>query len=100
MSRYPDFAHCVTALVNVPAAKAFEFLADPLSLGTWSLGCMRTRALAPGGPSARRKRRPRAPYLATPFVTSAAISSFTGIESNCSRFANSALIFSACLALK
>jgi hypothetical protein len=50
MSRYPDFAHCVTALVEVRAAKAFAFLADPLSLGTWSLGCMRTRALAPGGP--------------------------------------------------
>ncbi|MDB6009849.1 MAG: hypothetical protein JWL65_2099 [Gammaproteobacteria bacterium] len=44
MNRYPDFAHCVTALVNVPAAKAFEFLADPLSLGTWSLGCMRTQS--------------------------------------------------------
>jgi hypothetical protein len=50
MSRYPDLAHCVTDLVNVPAAKAFAFLADPLSLGTWSLGCMRTRAVAPGGP--------------------------------------------------
>jgi hypothetical protein len=50
MSRYPDFAHIVTALVNAPAAKAFGFLADPLSLGTWSLGCMRTRAGAPGGP--------------------------------------------------
>jgi hypothetical protein len=50
MSRYPDFAHCVTALVNVTAPKAFAFLADPLSLGTWSLGCMRTRAVAPGGP--------------------------------------------------
>jgi hypothetical protein len=48
MSQYPDFAHCVTALVNAPAAKAFEFLADPLSLGTWSLGCMRTRAAAAG----------------------------------------------------
>ena len=50
MSRCPDFAHSVTALVNAPAAKAFGFLADPLSLGTWSLGCMRTRAVAPGGP--------------------------------------------------
>lgn len=49
MNRYPDFAHCVTALVNVSAAKAFAFLADPLSLGTWSLGCMRTQAAA-GGP--------------------------------------------------
>jgi hypothetical protein len=48
MNRYPDFAHCVTALVNVPAAKAFEFLADPLSLGTWSLGCMRTQAAQSG----------------------------------------------------
>src|SRR5580704_7638613 len=56
MNRYPDFAHCVTALVNVPAARAFAFLADPLSLGTWSLGCMRTQAAkAPmaGGVSAR-----------------------------------------------
>jgi hypothetical protein len=52
MSRYPDFAHCVTALVNVPAAQAFEFLADPLALGTWSLGCMRTHAATArdGGP--------------------------------------------------
>jgi hypothetical protein len=48
MNRYPDFAHSVTALVNVPAAKAFEFLADPLSLGTWSLGCMRTQAAQSG----------------------------------------------------
>lgn len=48
MNRYPDFAHCVTALVNVPAAKAFAFLADPLSLGTWSLGCMRTQAAKSG----------------------------------------------------
>jgi hypothetical protein len=48
MNRYPDFAHCVTALVNVPAAKAFEFLADPLALGTWSLGCMRTQAVKSG----------------------------------------------------
>ena len=37
MSQYPDFAHCATALVGVGADKAFEFLADPLSLGTWSL---------------------------------------------------------------
>jgi hypothetical protein len=50
MSRYPDFAHCVTALVNGPAAKAFAFLADPLSLGKWSLGCMRTRASTEAGP--------------------------------------------------
>lgn len=50
MTRYPDIAHCATALVNVAAGKAFQFLADPLSLGTWSLGCMQTHASAPGGP--------------------------------------------------
>jgi hypothetical protein len=44
------FSHCVTALVKVTAARAFSFLADPLSLGTWSLGCMRTQATQPGGP--------------------------------------------------
>ena len=50
MSQHPDFAHCATALVKVTAEKAFTFLADPLSLGTWSLGCMRTQAPQPGGP--------------------------------------------------
>jgi hypothetical protein len=50
MTQYPDVAHCATALVKVPAENAFRFLADPLSLGTWSLGCMQTRAAAPGGP--------------------------------------------------
>ena len=50
MSQYPDFAHCATALVGVGADKAFEFLADPLSLGTWSLGCMRTQASQTVGP--------------------------------------------------
>jgi hypothetical protein len=50
VSQHPDFSHCVTALVKVTAEKAFNFLADPLSLGTWSLGCMRTQATQPGGP--------------------------------------------------
>jgi hypothetical protein len=50
MSQYPDFAHCATALVGVGADKAFEFLADPLLLGTWSLGCMRTQASKTAGP--------------------------------------------------
>lgn len=50
MIRYPDIAHCATALVNVAAEKAFRFLADPLSLGTWSLGCVQARASGPGGP--------------------------------------------------
>jgi len=44
--------------------------------------------------------RPGVPtYPAAPLVTNAAISSFTGMESSCSRLANSALTFSACLAL-
>jgi hypothetical protein len=63
MNRYPDFAHCVTALVNVPAAKAFEFLADPLSLGTWSLGCMRTRAAKSGAVGATAEAE--GPYTGT-----------------------------------
>jgi hypothetical protein len=50
VSQHHDFSHCVTALVKVTAEKAFNFLADPLSLGTWSLGCMRTQATQPGGP--------------------------------------------------
>ncbi|MDB6089457.1 MAG: hypothetical protein JWN85_2241 [Gammaproteobacteria bacterium] len=50
MSQHTGYAHCATALVNVTAAVAFDFLADPLSLGTWSLGCMRTQASRPGGP--------------------------------------------------
>jgi hypothetical protein len=36
-------AHCATALVEVEADVAFDFLADPRQLGTWSLGCMRTQ---------------------------------------------------------
>ncbi len=50
MSQYPDYAHCATALIGVGADKAFEFLADPLLLGTWSLGCMRTQASQAAGP--------------------------------------------------
>lgn len=50
MSPYPRFAHCATALIDISADKAFDFLADPLALGTWSLGCMRTRAENPEGP--------------------------------------------------
>jgi hypothetical protein len=45
-----DLGHCATALVNVAAQRAFDFLADPLALGTWSLGCMRTQAPNPAGP--------------------------------------------------
>ncbi|MBV1693237.1 MAG: SRPBCC family protein [Hyphomicrobiales bacterium] len=35
-----DYAHALTALVDVPAAAAFAFLIDPAALSRWSLGCM------------------------------------------------------------
>lgn len=36
------YAHSVTGLLDVPAAAAFAFMADPIALGQWSLGCMNT----------------------------------------------------------
>ena len=36
-------SHCATIAVDVPAAQAFAFLADPVRLGEWSLGCMDTQ---------------------------------------------------------
>lgn len=36
--------HTATARVDAPAEAVFAFLADPLRLGGWSLGCMETRA--------------------------------------------------------
>src|SRR5260221_2774536 len=38
-----SLSHCVTAHVDVPASFAFAFLADPIRLGHWALGCMRTQ---------------------------------------------------------
>lgn len=49
MSHYHGCSHCVTELVNVNAQQAFDFLSDPLRLGTWSLGCMRTKAATEAG---------------------------------------------------
>jgi hypothetical protein len=49
MTQYTGFGHCATELINVSAQRAFDYLADPLTVGTWSLGCMRTQsAAAPG----------------------------------------------------
>jgi len=39
-----NLSHCVTTQVDVPASLAFAFLADPIRLGQWALGCMRTEA--------------------------------------------------------
>jgi hypothetical protein len=36
-------SHVATALVDAPADAVFDFLADPVALGEWSLGCMRTQ---------------------------------------------------------
>lgn len=49
MTQYTGFGHCATELVNVSAQRAFDFLIDPLSVGTWSLGCMRTQPSTPAG---------------------------------------------------
>lgn len=45
----PDLCHCVATRLAVPAGFAFAFLADPLRLGRWSLGCMETEATATPG---------------------------------------------------
>ena len=47
---HTELGYCVTALLDVPADRAFDFLADPVSLGTWSLGCMRVETPNPQGP--------------------------------------------------
>jgi hypothetical protein len=39
-----SLSHCVSAHVDVPASLAFAFLADPIRLGHWALGCMRTQS--------------------------------------------------------
>src|SRR3977135_1275127 len=39
-----SLSHFVATHVDVPASSAFAFLADPIRLGHWVLGCMRTRA--------------------------------------------------------
>lgn len=38
-----NYAHSVTGLLDVPARAAFSFMADPIALGQWSLGCMNTK---------------------------------------------------------
>jgi hypothetical protein len=43
MSLSLGYSHAATSLLNVPAEKAFAFMADPILLGHWSLGCMNTR---------------------------------------------------------
>ena len=42
-------AHAVTLLVDAAADAAFDYLADPLLLGRWSLGCFDTVAAGTPG---------------------------------------------------
>ena len=44
-----SLSHCVSAHVDVPASFAFAFLADPIRLGHWALGCMRARSTGEPG---------------------------------------------------
>jgi hypothetical protein len=39
-----SLSHAASILIAAPARAAFDFLADPIRLGNWSLGCMRTDA--------------------------------------------------------
>jgi len=43
MNPSQGYSHSVTALLDVPASKAFAFMADPVALGRWSIGCMNTQ---------------------------------------------------------
>ena len=43
MSVYDPLCHTVTAEIAVPAESAFRYLADPLKLGLWALGCFDTQ---------------------------------------------------------
>jgi hypothetical protein len=43
MSVYDPLCHTVTAEITVPAESAFRYLADPLKLGLWALGCFDTQ---------------------------------------------------------
>lgn len=40
MSLESEYSHCVTVLVNASSQQAFDYLADPIALGDWSIGCM------------------------------------------------------------
>jgi hypothetical protein len=44
-----NLSHATTLRVDVAADLAFDFLADPLQLGRWSLGCFDTVPAGPPG---------------------------------------------------
>lgn len=44
----PELTHCVSTLCAARADDAFAFLADPLRLGEWALGCWGAASVADG----------------------------------------------------
>jgi hypothetical protein len=43
MNVYDPLCHTVSAEIKIPAESAFRYLADPLKLGLWALGCFDTQ---------------------------------------------------------
>ena len=43
-----DLAHSVSSFCSAPARHAFSYLADPVRLGEWALGCWGAVASGPG----------------------------------------------------
>ena len=43
-----DLAHSVASICSAPARDAFSYLADPVRLGEWALGCWGAVASGPG----------------------------------------------------
>lgn len=49
MNVYDPLCHTVTAEIAVPAESAFRYLADPVKLGLWALGCFDTHSTGKNG---------------------------------------------------
>ena len=49
MNVYDPLCHSVTAEIAVPAESAFRYLADPVKLGRWALGCFDTQPTGTDG---------------------------------------------------
>jgi hypothetical protein len=49
MNVYDPLCHTVTAEIAVPAESAFRYLADPVKLGLWALGCFDTHSTGTNG---------------------------------------------------
>jgi hypothetical protein len=43
-----DLVHSVSSFCSAPASQAFSYLADPVCLGEWALGCWGAVACGPG----------------------------------------------------